>query len=372
MLGACGFEGNPLVTDAAVVGDTPPNTTVVVDSMQPAVCPWTAPPTNLTDPCLQPLNSLSNVNGSQDFGSTGEIIVLGTQQYRYVRLDALTVASGQKLTLTGGLPILLAVDGAVNIAGTVEVTSGANSTGCAALTGKSGGNYSGQSSSSGGGAGAAGQGDGGDGGDGSSAGAGKGGMHSAGMGSSQTPPRTGCKGGDGGTGLVLGIPSGGGGGGDGGGAVEIASATSLTVTGKIRAVGRGGHGAGAGRLGAGGGGSGGAIFLEAPVMSIAGTLCADGGAGGLGGGDALIGLDGGDGQCTGSQTAGATSAGITTGGKGGDGGARDHANGTNAANASGSGGGGGGGGGVGWIRVHQLTGTPNTTGATITPDAMLN
>ena len=85
-------------------------------------------------------------------------------------------------------------------------------------------------------------------------------------------------------------------GGHGGGAIEVVSATSIDVTGAIRAGGsggRGGTGEGALTAGAGGGGgSGGAILLEAPVVHVSGVLAANGGAGGGGADGTTAGSDG--------------------------------------------------------------------------------
>ena len=84
---------------------------------------------------------------------------------------------------------------------------------------------------------------------------------------------------------------GGGGGGGGGGALRIASATSITITGRLLANGGpGGPRFGFGNGASGGGGSGGVIYLAAPELSTAGEVSAvggvapadDSGAGGLG------------------------------------------------------------------------------------------
>ncbi|MFO0629302.1 MAG: fibrinogen-like YCDxxxxGGGW domain-containing protein [Polyangiales bacterium] len=75
-------------------------------------------------------------------------------------------------------------------------------------------------------------------------------------------------------------PSGGGGGGGGGGALRIASSSSVTVTGTLRANG----GAGGNTIrgsGGGGGGSGGVVFLSSPTLTVSGTVQAVGGSGGV-------------------------------------------------------------------------------------------
>jgi len=73
-------------------------------------------------------------------------------------------------------------------------------------------------------------------------------------------------------------------GGAGGGAIQLSSAVSVTieVAGGITVSGGGGEGGCSGGYAGGGGGSGGLIFLEAPAVTVAGWLTANGGAGGSG------------------------------------------------------------------------------------------
>jgi hypothetical protein len=102
-------------------------------------------------------------------------------------------------------------------------------------------------------------------------------------------------GGDGQCGGSWGLPGGG-----GGGALSVASRVSVTVTGTMSAAGGGGLGMTT-NGGGGGGGSGGALLLEAPSVSVSGSLRVDGGAGGLtaagagGSGASGASLDGGGG-----------------------------------------------------------------------------
>jgi hypothetical protein len=150
-------------------------------------------------------------------------------------------------------------------------------------------------------------------------------------------------------------------GGAGGGAVQVTSLRSIEVRGGINAGGGGGGGGpycmdpeGDGGAG-GGGGAGGAIFLEAPELSVSGVLRADGGGGGAGGngnsdnGPIGSGAAGGDGTLAGPGAGGAT--GVPTSGSGGDGGtdARAAGIGTSAEFNPG-----GGGGGAGRIVVRTL------------------
>ncbi len=168
---------------------------------------------------------------------------------------------------------------------------------------------------------------------------------------------------NGGTGLVPG--------GAGGGVVQITSATSIIVRAGA-GVNVGGSGGNPGcdannGDGGGGGGAGGEVFLEAPTITVNGTLAANGGGGGSGPSD------------TGTEVAGATGTLGTTpaaggnNGKGGNGG--NGAAGSTAATAGAAVGGdgcGGGGGGQGriWLRTRGVA--ADTTGATLSPAAMID
>lgn len=105
-------------------------------------------------------------------------------------------------------------------------------------------------------------------------------------------------------------------GGGGGGALQISSRVSISVTGAIHA--RGGDGYGEMSVdGGGGGGAGGAILLEAPALSLSGMLIVDGGNGGPSGSG-----PGGNGATGGNlATGGASFAQAGQGGSGGGGGA---------------------------------------------------
>ena len=160
--------------------------------------------------------------------------------------------------------------------------------------------------------------------------------------------------------------AGGGSGGGGGGAVQLASNTAITINGGggINVGGCGG-GSGSGDDGGGGGGAGGAILLEAPTLSLSGTLAANGGGGG--GGDQPNATAGG---------AGLLGSSAATGGSGHNSSDENGGNGAAAAMYGGSvpshGGGheGGGGGGAGYIRINTLLGMPSVTlnaSAIVTP-----
>src|SRR5512140_2269286 len=187
-----------------------------------------------------------------------------------------------------------------------------------------------------------------------------------------TAPRAligGCGGGRGGDG------SGGGGsgvGGAGGGAMYLLAGDSISVPGKINASGSGG-GAGTGGTfssgGGGGGGAGGMIGLEAPHITVAGSLFANGGGGGGGGGNQPDNV----GQPGADPTGPAPAA---TGGSGGNNGGGSGGNGASSTQPGALGtasnnntlcAGGGGGGGVGVIRVFGVP--PGSLTGTISPPA---
>jgi hypothetical protein len=157
----------------------------------------------------------------------------------------------------------------------------------------------------------------------------------------------------------------------GGGAIQFVAGTSITLMAGayISAPGGGGPQGGlATTQEASGGGSGGAILLEAPTVTIAGTLAANGGGGGEGaGGNASGGANGDDGHNADATAAAGGAAG--TGNHGGTGGAGDTASGGNAV-SDGTASASGGGGGVGRIRINTSTGSAVLTGGTATPSAV--
>jgi hypothetical protein len=157
-------------------------------------------------------------------------------------------------------------------------------------------------------------------------------------------------------------------GGAGGGAVELFSTVSITIgpNGIIDVGGGGGIGGSvcvSDDSAGGGGGAGGVIFLQAPIVSVMGTMTSNGGGGG--GGASNLGGGGNGTDATEMSTA-------ATGGTAGDTGASAGGAGgfgtTNAGNAmAATNNGGGGGGGVGRIRIlHRM---PYTMGGTISPPA---
>ena len=260
------------------------------------------------------------------------------------RFKSLTING--TVTLVGGRPIALVVDGPVTIGGTVEAT-GLCSSSLAGPGGFNGGasqHLAGLPTVGGGSGAATSTTGGGGGGHGSIGGAGDGAAGGVAFGDSMITVLAG--GGGGGAGGCGNNNCDGGG---GGGALQIVSNTRITVqSGGINAGGCGGKpGTGGGDSG-GGGGAGGTILLEAPEVIVAGTLAANGGGGGGGGGS--------------TATAGGNAALGTTGGSagGGDGNNEQGGSGAGTGVAAGSGGNGtnpgGGGGALGRIRINTKGG----------------
>ncbi|MDX2090605.1 MAG: hypothetical protein SFX73_22285 [Kofleriaceae bacterium] len=283
-----------------------------------------------------------------------------------IKVKAFT--TGGSITVQGSRALAIVASGDVTIGHNLSVSARNEVNGPGALpndttcTGKapSAGNNEGKAGGGGGGFGTAG-GRGGNGGSPSVNGGNGGGAAGT---VELTPLRGGCPGGNTNPATANYFP------GAGGGAIQVVSATSITVTqnGSISANGTGARGP-VGPLfcladtpcGYGmGGGSGGAILLEAPSITVAGGLYANGGGG----------------TCStyGSASSGANSAtpasGQTCSGQTGNGGAGAagaigaqpgvNKNGLDAV-------GGGGGGGAGRIRINLPTGQTFTPTGTISP-----
>ena len=154
-------------------------------------------------------------------------------------------------------------------------------------------------------------------------------------------------------------------GGGGGGAVQLSAGARIVIGGALVAAGAGGGqgDVGTGATGAGsGGGGGGAVLLEAPAITIIGTVAAGGGGGGGAACSALLkelaGAAGAPGGEDG-QVAGGGAAGCSGDGPGGNGGALDV---PAQGGTEGSYNGGGGGGGFGRLRLVTRYGQPDVTG----------
>lgn len=217
----------------------------------------------------------------------------GTYNFTSFVIDA-----GVTVTVTGNAPLILRVQGAVDIKGVLAANGADGGPGVTFVSGGAGG------------AGVAGGGKGGDGtysvpsgpldgapgsgpgGGGQGTGwSGGGGAGHASAGASATAGRgTGgptygdaalpvVEAGSGGGGGSGGFSCGSGGGGGGGGYIEI-SGTSIIVDGSVQANGGTGGSDGTGNCGAGGGGSGGAILLRSNTITLNGSVSASGGGGG--------------------------------------------------------------------------------------------
>jgi hypothetical protein len=160
-------------------------------------------------------------------------------------------------------------------------------------------------------------------------------------------------------------------GGGGGGAVQITAGERIEVFGKILAGGGGGPSGVTAwpTAGGSGGGSGGAILLEAPTVTMTGTLNANGAGGGGADGSARFpthGEDANDDLASGGEGGdggGCTLHGYLYGGDGGNGATSTSPAGAGEGGANGNGclnnpyiGGGGGGGGLGRIRINTTGG----------------
>lgn len=259
-------------------------------------------------------------------------------------VGALTVEAGGLLTAVGSRGVVLLASGAVLVQGTVDVGANGRTHGPGGYDG--GDHRVAGGGPSGGGAGAndgptiqSGGGGGGHGGEGGAGGDELGaGVHA--VGGAGGPASSDVDGA-----LLLGGSGGGGGadgasggrGGGGGGILQISSDASVTIAsgGVVRAPGAGGY---HGNQGGGGGGAGGAIFLEAPVLTLDGTVSANGGGGAGGGASGTDGVRGDD------AMGGGPGSGAAGGGDGGHGAGATVLDGMAGTMGDGGGGGGGGGG----------------------------
>lgn len=291
-------------------------------------------------------------SGSADARLVGTVAVF--------RVGSLTMNGTVRVVGSHALAIVAA--GAIMIDGTLDLTGGCGSNiagpggapgglATAAAAGTTGG---GEASGNGGGGG----GNGGGGGSGGHKNTTTQAPGGAAAGDPTIPALVGGGGGGGGGDTQSGV------GGGGGGAVQLISNTRIDVAigAAINAGGCGGWGPpGTAATAAGGGGAGGTIVLEAPAISLAGTLAVNGGGGG--GGD-QNGTRGGNGSASALPAAGGSSP--TTGdvGAGGSGAAGVIGQGGVGGNAVHSGGGGG---GAGWMRFNTRPAGLTTTGAVLSP-----
>ncbi len=366
-LAACGFEHGQL---PGMEGPDGGSGDASSGSDAPG-CGWSYTPTNF-DPCALPApGALPVATGTLDTSLASLPSLVLTQSdgtsITVIHLTQLTVDPLVTLTVTG-TGVVFAVDGEVEINGTIIAEAGAdNPTHCASARGASGTDSQDSDAGGGGGGGGGAADDGGDGGDGDGSEHGAKGAKGAKVSSTLSPLRGGCPGGNGGRRDESGTAPAGG---RGGGALQISTNTKITVRGFLDVAGRGGAGAPSAQVGAGGGGSGGGLLLEGPSISLglASRLCADGGSGGEGGGATVGGNDGQRGACTSIGAARTQNTTNSLGGDGGDGGWLLSVKGASAQSAVGGGAGGGGGGGsAGWIRLKSPD--VSNDGAAITPAA---
>ncbi len=277
----------------------------------------------------------------------------GGPQAVVLTLDNLVLGSGSTFRVSGTRAIILAVDGAASVDGTIDVGGvgstrgpGVSPSSCTPGVGGGGGFTAGGGAAGGGGGYGAPGGRGGDNANGANGGT-PGPISGEELG---IPLRGGCSGGGGAGGSA-------GSGGGGGGALQISVSGTLSIGGAILAGGGGGAGAGS-RSGGGGGGAGGLVLLEGVVVSVAGQIAAKGGGGGGGG------ADGGPSGARGDDAVALAGQGGLGGGGGGDGSSGSVGAGPGENGEDGSGGrsgGGGGGGGPGRVRVNA-SGTCSLTG----------
>ncbi|HXN33060.1 MAG TPA: hypothetical protein VN894_14415 [Polyangiaceae bacterium] len=262
--GMLGFTASnvPAATSFPVPGDwvfssqTCSSTNVQIDTAKGTV--------NGCDPTMQAFSYTAITQSDTSLGSLPAALFV---------TNKFTIETGMTVTVVGNLPLIVVALDDANISGLLDASRGVGGGGISSR-GNQKGNGQGGGGAATGGSGAGGAGFCGMGGDGASN-TGSGGRS---YGNASNIP-------------FLGGSAGGSAGqysGAGGGAVQIVSATSVEVTapGVVHVGGAGGN------WGGSAGGSGGAILLEAPLISIAGTLAANGGGGGGGDGFCNNGQDG--------------------------------------------------------------------------------
>jgi hypothetical protein len=310
-------------------------------------------PCNIPDPVSFVVQDINTDDGDYTFFNNPPVKLL--------HFTDMIVGSGDTITVSGALPLLIIVDGGATIDGKIVFENSASSSSfCHDPTPPGVGTPSAGAGGGGGGFAMAG-GNGGNtdlGGD-----AGIGGLQS--MMQMLSPLRTGCVGSDGrGMGAVKGgragvVPGG----------IEISAKQTMRIgtQGVLEANGGGAGGGesdGSFNAGGGGGSSGGEILLEAPNLTVAGSVCAVGGGGGAGG-NAIGQFHGGTAVGCTMGMPGGTGGNMGGPGAGGDGGGAMGP--TNGADEPASGtpvGGGGGGGSEGQIQLRAQT-SPSVNGIVV-------
>ncbi len=273
-------------------------------------------------------------------------------------VSSLTVEPSAKITVTGGLPLILISIGDIHLNGTIDANGAGSTRGPGGFTqettnaagGGPGGGGAGSDTAAATGGSYCGLG---------GAGAVTGGTAAtipAAYGSVDLRPLAG--GSSGGNGAA-------GGAGAGGGGIQIVSGGTFTMAqgSYINVGGGGGNFGGDSTQNAGGGGTGGSILIEATTVSLSGILAANGGGGGAGGGGAAT--SGGDATPNSTPAPGGTNTGAVQS-AGGAGGAASIIDGLGGGDLAGSSAGGGGG-GAGRIRINTSTGNADFSTATVSP-----
>jgi hypothetical protein len=349
----CGFQSAPATgdgtVDAPVKLDAPPTDAAAPDASTDPFCIKDVLVTAcLTTAPTQPLTLTGTIATDVGAAMCATNTTPDTSNVCIVAGTSITVAAGQTVSAHGARPLVLLASGTITVSGTIDVaghlkgvpqTSGPAVAACKGSTASpaSGGGAGGSFGSKGGNGGA------------DSAG------HPGGTSGSAVVPTaliggcTGLAGNDtGGTGSP-------GKGGGAGGALGLFAKAAIVVDGAVNASGGGGGGATHDDHGGGGGGTGGMIVLDAPSVTGAGKLFANGGSGGEGAG----GNSGADGTDPSDPSiAAAGGGGASTGGDGGNGAAKTAAA-VGTAGNSGAGGGGGGG-GLGVIRLFTAPAVAST------------
>jgi hypothetical protein len=343
---ACGSVGQGPASDASTTDDAG----MCFGSSRFAICLASAPTQPLTISSPITLDTTSSPLCSAFIGDGNYCVVAATR----LAIDAGVRATGARpLVLLASDSIVIAAGATVDVGsrrarptGAPETGAGADPAACDLGTGVDG-------FSSGGGAGGSFAGRGGPG--GSSSGGAVGGTP-GGVAGAITVLRGGCPGQSGAAELSSGP------GGHGGGAVFLIAGTTIEVAGSINAGGEGGGGRAT--AGGGGGGSGGLIGFDAPMVTVTGTLVANGGGGGEGadGTGQASARDGAD--ATAITEAVGRAGGVPTGGDGGNGSAGAIGGPGKAGGVGTTGGAGGGGAGLILVPV-----TANLTFAQVSPMA---
>jgi hypothetical protein len=365
MFAACGFHPTTteLATDGSISHDVDAPATTC------GACAWSCVP---GDPphCGTLVPSGGAANGS-DLEGTNDVTIAtsidtGDGMNMKPKLDGavwpdvrqvngITIFRVGNATLTGTIAVSGKLGLAIVATGTVTINGVVDATGCdpgSPIGGFAGGGPKMDGKGSGAGSGSADDGDGGGGGgNGGSGGSGGSGIDGgAAYGSADLAVTRLVGGGGAGGGTGGGGPAGG----DGGAAIQIVSNVAIQV-----ASGGGIDAGGCGGLASndhsgGGGGAGGTILLEAPHITILGTLAVNGGGAGAGMGTGPT-ADGANGTLDRIPAPGGL--GTTPGASGGAGAVLVGGTGTTSATASA-----GGGGGVGRIRFNTATGMVDVSG----------